>query len=444
MTSDGSGNNFWGWNVSSKQKWYSTSSTAPTCGTNGKCLIYDAFGHIVAYTTTTAYIDQWQMQGGALATLSASSLETLRIPAPGGGGLVEVNPNTGGYNYLHGDWLGNARVLSSVVNNTEYDDRAYTPYGEQFTSYGLTATVYQMFAGMTADFNNGIQYETPNREFSVVGRWLSPDPAGLGAVDMANPQTWNRYAYVAANPLSAVDPTGLGELPTGAACRNSANAGSPNCVRYSADCTQAAGFCPPESMNNDEFGLLLNGGCAEECQYERNIGWRFTGTLYGKPYNQFFSSLNDYANWRTGIAALPESQVYETFMAACQYLAGCDPSAQYTINAQLRGFTQNIQVLGPDGKPLPLDVGAAAGDASHTGIGHGGNDSWYIGGMYDVLHVVNVQIPYASAVQGGEVHIDEFSPYGLGAPLHLIDYAASFLIKGASVTFTCSASGGCN
>ena len=41
------------------------------------------------------------------------------------------------------------------------------------------------------------------------GRWISPDPAGLSAVDPSNPQTWNRYAYVAGNPLGNVDPSGL-------------------------------------------------------------------------------------------------------------------------------------------------------------------------------------------------------------------------------------------
>jgi hypothetical protein len=41
------------------------------------------------------------------------------------------------------------------------------------------------------------------------GRWISPDPAGLRAVKLANPQTWNRYAYALNNPLSYTDPTGL-------------------------------------------------------------------------------------------------------------------------------------------------------------------------------------------------------------------------------------------
>lgn len=41
------------------------------------------------------------------------------------------------------------------------------------------------------------------------GRWPWPDPAGMGAVKMGNPQTWNRYAYVGNMPLIATDPLGL-------------------------------------------------------------------------------------------------------------------------------------------------------------------------------------------------------------------------------------------
>ena len=41
------------------------------------------------------------------------------------------------------------------------------------------------------------------------GRWISPDPAGLGAVNPANPQSWNRYAYVLNNPLALADLAGL-------------------------------------------------------------------------------------------------------------------------------------------------------------------------------------------------------------------------------------------
>jgi hypothetical protein len=45
--------------------------------------------------------------------------------------------------------------------------------------------------------------------FKTEGRWISPDPAGLSAVDLTNPQSLNRYAYVNNNPLGLVDPTGM-------------------------------------------------------------------------------------------------------------------------------------------------------------------------------------------------------------------------------------------
>lgn len=51
------------------------------------------------------------------------------------------------------------------------------------------------------------------------GRWISPDPAGLGAVNPANPQTRNRYAYVVNSPLTLTDPSGLfGEGGGGGPC----------------------------------------------------------------------------------------------------------------------------------------------------------------------------------------------------------------------------------
>ncbi len=53
-------------------------------------------------------------------------------------------------------------------------------------------------------------YDFPAREYHAgEGRWLSPDPAGLAAVNPANPQSWNRYGYVNGSSLNSVDPLGL-------------------------------------------------------------------------------------------------------------------------------------------------------------------------------------------------------------------------------------------
>jgi RHS repeat-associated protein len=62
--------------------------------------------------------------------------------------------------------------------------------------------------GMNSDTSAGL-YDFQYREYSTRGRWPSPDPAGLAAVDPSNPQSWNRYGYVLNGPESSVYPFGL-------------------------------------------------------------------------------------------------------------------------------------------------------------------------------------------------------------------------------------------
>jgi len=60
------------------------------------------------------------------------------------------------------------------------------------------------------DDADGDVFHTPNRQYSqTLGRWMTPDPAGLAAVNPMDPQSWNRYAYVTNNPTTYNDPSGL-------------------------------------------------------------------------------------------------------------------------------------------------------------------------------------------------------------------------------------------
>jgi RHS repeat-associated protein len=86
-------------------------------------------------------------------------------------------------------------------------DNAYAPFGENYNSTGTHTTLE--FTGVNADTTNGSLYDFMFRSYSAnQGRWISPDPAGLGALDPTNPQSWNRYAYVEsivyANNVSAL------------------------------------------------------------------------------------------------------------------------------------------------------------------------------------------------------------------------------------------------
>jgi RHS repeat-associated protein len=118
---------------------------------------------------------------------------------------------TGGVNFRYPDWVGNGRVWQDVAG-TVTQQAAYAAFGDGLFAPG-GGSCCSLQAGMFDDAwqdsaNN--TYHTLNREYSPTqGRWLTPDPAGLAAMDVTNPQTWNRYAYVTNNPVSFTDPLGL-------------------------------------------------------------------------------------------------------------------------------------------------------------------------------------------------------------------------------------------
>jgi len=84
--------------------------------------------------------------------------------------------------------------------------QAFAPFGER---YAVKSTPPGDSTGMMNDTASDLYDFLYREQHNGQGRWISPDPAGLAAADPLNPQTWNRYAYVANNPLNALDPLGL-------------------------------------------------------------------------------------------------------------------------------------------------------------------------------------------------------------------------------------------
>ena len=148
--------------------------------------------------------------GSKLALMNGSSLIKAFVPLPGG---AEAVYNSSGLQYYrHADWLGTSRLVTTS-SRTLYYSGAYAPFGENYAPLG---TQDLSFTGQNQDTEPsgaggaGGLYDFLYREHSPVqGRWLSPDPAGLAAVNPADPQSWNRYAYVGNRPLNSVDPLGL-------------------------------------------------------------------------------------------------------------------------------------------------------------------------------------------------------------------------------------------
>ena len=172
-------------------------------GSTNVTATYDALGRMVENSAggTTEFI--YSPTGSKLATVNGATLVEAFVPLPSG--ATAIYNSTGLAYYRHSDWVGSSRLTSTQARGL-FSSSAYAPFGEQYAPSG---TADASFTGQNSDTVSSL-YDFPFRENSPTqGRWISPDPAGLGAVDPSNPQTWNRYAYVGNSPLTATDPLGL-------------------------------------------------------------------------------------------------------------------------------------------------------------------------------------------------------------------------------------------
>jgi RHS repeat-associated protein len=136
--------------------------------------------------------------GQLVATLDTANQDTYQYPA---------------VHYQLADWLGTRRAQVSPIGQLE-ETCQNLPFGDQMNcvATGMAtaddATEHH-FTGKERDAESGLDYFGARYYSSSMGRMMSPDPAGVRAVKLANPQTWNWYAYVQNNPLRFTDPTGM-------------------------------------------------------------------------------------------------------------------------------------------------------------------------------------------------------------------------------------------
>ena len=172
--------------------------TADTVG-----LTYDALGSMVEQNRSSVYTEiVYAPSGAKLALMSGSTLQKGFVPLTGGS--MAVYNSSGLAYYRHSDWVGSSR-FASTPSRAMYFDGAYAPFGEPYAQSGTSDL---SFTGQNQDTALNL-YDFPAREYGIQGRWASPDPAGIAAVDPTDPQSWNRYAYVRNSPLALIDPSGL-------------------------------------------------------------------------------------------------------------------------------------------------------------------------------------------------------------------------------------------
>lgn len=149
---------------------------------------YDAAGHMIVETDGSG---NWQR-----AEIYA-----------GGRHLATWNPAGGGTTYFnHADWLGTERARSDSSGN-RCETITSLPFGDgEATSGSCTSATPNFFTGLERDSESGLDH-TLNRQYpSSVGRWLTADDFHNSKV--ADPQSWNEYAYAENKPTTLTDPTG--------------------------------------------------------------------------------------------------------------------------------------------------------------------------------------------------------------------------------------------
>jgi RHS repeat-associated protein len=167
--------------------------------------IYDAQGRRVQATTGSGTLDfLFDLRGKAITTISAADGSWQRGEIRSPLGYLATYQNSTTY-FNHTDWLGTVRMRSNV-SGASAEDYTSLSFGDALSTVGLSPV---HFTGAERDTETSLDHFMFRQYSSTQGRWMSPDPAGLAAVNPANPQSWNRYAYVMNYPVSGVDPLGL-------------------------------------------------------------------------------------------------------------------------------------------------------------------------------------------------------------------------------------------
>jgi RHS repeat-associated protein len=169
--------------------------------------LYDAEGRRARKTVGGVNTDRiHDLSGNVVAEVTSSGWQVGYVYL--GASLLAQYKNSTTY-FVHKDHLGTTRLLTGypwVGLSSVYDSMDYLPFGEQIA--GDTGTTHK-FTGKERDSESGLDHLQFRKFSSAMGRFMSPDPAGMMAVDIGSPQTLNRYSYVLNNPLTFTDPFGL-------------------------------------------------------------------------------------------------------------------------------------------------------------------------------------------------------------------------------------------
>ncbi len=172
---------------------------------------YNAEGQRVSKTNgsgTVTYL--YDLAGHQIGEISSAGVWNREDVYAGGRHLITNRP-AGGVNAIFdfSDWLGTERARAARSTAVQ-QVCTNMPFGDSQSCTNMASDLTpEHFTGLQFDSSDLLTNAGNRRLSTTQGRWTSSDPAGLAAVNPANPQSLNRYAYGMNNPTGMVDPTGL-------------------------------------------------------------------------------------------------------------------------------------------------------------------------------------------------------------------------------------------
>lgn len=248
--------------------------TLGTCSTATACYIYFPYGKRAEKNTAGVRIDYLYDAAGHQNTEVNSSLGWNRVEVYSANSHVATysGGTTGTTYFTQTDSLGTERARTTVTGSL-CETISSLAFGDGMSTSGSCGDPSPLhFTGDQRDTESGLDNAQARYVASSLGRFMSPDPANVGA-DFTNPQSWNMYSYAENTPLVLTDLSGLGTCPNGGA--------SPTCTQSQVT---PWGFPLTGFLTWDEFNLPLFGG---------ESGWVQTGLpLGGLGSNCYFMLAN--------------------------------------------------------------------------------------------------------------------------------------------------------
>jgi RHS repeat-associated protein len=172
----------------------------------GYTYTYDGDGNRIKKTNGSTGTIYWRdASGNSIDEANLSDLMQNEYIFFGGKRIAREDSQTGHRHYYLSDHLGSASVITSDLGAIQ-EQSDYYPYGGEIPITNGDPNTYK-FTGKERDAESGLDNFGKRYDSSNLSRFMTPDTFYKDS-HVADPQSWNEYAYARNNPLRYVDPTG--------------------------------------------------------------------------------------------------------------------------------------------------------------------------------------------------------------------------------------------